>query len=147
MNSGAENKSKIYKGWLDENNFGHLAIYKNIIDGIVATDEIGPLTELIGADFNSGDLVSVRYYILDNEVAETEAKEALIAKILGGSIDVDYKLTAYSEYTIFEFNQDLKIGGHDLIRELGEYVYDNKYVIIEISECRNDYLLQQDRCT
>ncbi|MFH2032195.1 MAG: hypothetical protein ABIJ40_16495 [Bacteroidota bacterium] len=109
-----------------------------VYKGILNVDEYGCLEcgsqyliEQINDNFNKGDKVFVRYYLADKEISEEQANEAQIMKTLGGNVDeLDFILGAYSEYTICEYNEELKIGGHDLFRELvGE---EGKYLILVI---------------
>lgn len=97
----------IYKGFLEIDEYGCLKcgdLY---------------LVEDVEADFRKGDNVFVRYYVTDKEVAEDEAKEALILKTIGGNIDeLEFVLDAYSEYTIMELEEHLVVGGYDLFNEL-----------------------------
>jgi hypothetical protein len=77
------------------------------------------LIEAINEDFNSGDMVFVRYFLLDKEVSLGQAETALIMKTIGGNIDkLNFVLDAYSEYTIEDYDETLIIGGHDLFDEL-----------------------------
>ena len=89
------------------------------------------LIEQINNDFNKGDKVFVRYYLADKEISEEQANEAQIIKTLGGDVDeLDFILDAYSEYAICDYNEELKIGGHDLFNELVNE--EGKYLILVI---------------
>ncbi len=97
-----------------------------IYKGILEIDEYGCLkcgdsylVEDVEADFEKGDKVFVRYFLSDKEITEEQAKDALILKTFGGDIEeLDFVLEAYSEYTIMDYSEELKIGGHDLFNEL-----------------------------
>ena len=97
----------IYKGFLTIDEYGCLECG----DSYLISD--------VGSDFEKGDKVFVRYFLSDKEITEEQAKEALILKTLGGDIEeLDFILDAYSEYTIMDYSEELKIGGHDLFNEL-----------------------------
>lgn len=118
-------KTKTYKGWLGQCEYGFLSISED------KNESCGPsLADLITADWEKGEKVSLRYYIGDAPMTEEQAKEALIHKLYGGDLDAEYVLDAYSEYTILEWEEGLKIGGHDLIEELG--THDGKFVVIVV---------------
>lgn len=112
--------------------------------GILNVDEYGCLQcggdyliSEINNNFKKGDLIFVRYYISDKEITEDQAKEALILKTIGGNIDeLDFVLEAYSEYTIMDYNESLKIGGHDLFQELQDC--DGKYLLLIIDSKENN---------
>jgi hypothetical protein len=114
------------------------------INGFISIDEYGCLCvgnsyiiEKINEEFSTGDKVSVRYYITDTETSEEEAMEANIMRSIGASIDsLDFILEAYSEYTILEYNEKLKIGGHDLFAELCSY--EGKYLNLTIGVNENE---------
>jgi hypothetical protein len=43
----------------------------------------------------------------------------MVIYLFGGDIEeLDFVLDAYSEYTIMDYSEELKIGGHDLFNEL-----------------------------
>lgn len=66
-------------------------------------------------------------------MTEDDAVRALIHKMFGGSsISVNYHLEAYSEYTIEEWEEGLRIGGHNLVDEL--YTFLAQYAVIVIEE-------------
>lgn len=76
--------------------------------------------------------MSLRYYIADDNVTPEEAVRALVAKLYGGEMDVKYVLEAYSQYTIEEWEENLRIGGHDLVEELKSH--DGKFAVIVVEE-------------
>ena len=117
-------KTKTYKGWLGHDEYDFLTITK------VGEKSDLPLAELITEDWKKGDQVSLRYYIADKPMTENQATGALIQKLYGGDLDAEYDLEAYSEYTIEAWEEGLKIGGHDLIKELEGY--SGKYIIVVV---------------
>ena len=120
-------KTKTYQGWLGECPYGFLSLAEK------PTDEYPPsLAEKIAEDWKTGEKVALRYYITDAEVTLEQASEALIVKTFGGDLDAEYLLDAYSEYTVLEWEEGLKIGGHSLIEELA--TFDGKYAVIVVEE-------------
>lgn len=118
-------KSKQYQGWLATCEYGFLSLSETE-DGCY-----GPsLADMITSDWTKGDKVALRYYIADGPVTLAEATKALVAKTYGGDLDAEYVLDAYSEYTIEEWEEGLKIGGHDLIAELE--THQGKYAVIVV---------------
>jgi len=112
---------KNYSGFLNIDEYGCLTIGDNY------------LIDLIDDDFKKGDKIFIRYYITDKEVTDEEAAKAHIIKTIGGEIDeLDFILDAYSEYTILDYNEELKIGGHDLFDELCNS--DGKYLNLIIEK-------------
>jgi len=74
--------------------------------------------------------VTVSYYITDIPCTKEEAKEDFIKK-LSGSVSTKFN-TRYSDITGYLWtDEECKIGGHDLIEELGSYI--GKFVILEIT--------------
>lgn len=91
------------------------------------------LVEAVERDFKKGEKVFVRYYLSDKEITLDQANTALIIKTCGGYIDeLEFILEAYSEYTIMDYKEDLKVGGHDLFEELEDY--EGKYLILIIEK-------------
>lgn len=77
--------------------------------------------------------ISVSYYICDNEITEDEAMEQFLG-YLDGAFDADYGVH-WSEMTGYLWtDENIKVGGHDLLTELKSNL--NKYLImtIEVSD-------------
>lgn len=103
---------------------------REIRDGDMAIhiDSDEPLAEFL-EDKIKGRIVNVKYFIAN--VPETKAVlvENLI-KTLYGDADVKY-LEVYSEYTGYLWtDEDLNIGGHDLLAELKQNI--GKFLYLEI---------------
>lgn len=111
-----------------------------IYKGILNIDEYGCLKcgyeyliSSIEDDFKKGDKVFVRYYIADKEITVEQANTAIIIKTCGGDVDeLEFILDAYSEYTIMDYKEELKVGGHDLFDELQDH--EGKYLILIIEK-------------
>jgi hypothetical protein len=121
-------KKKVYRGWVERCPYGFLALSPTLEEEYPRA-----LAQRIGKDWETGEKVSLRYYISNNEMTEEEAIRALIHKMFGGaSIHVNYHLEAYSEYTIEEWEEGLNIGGHNLVDEL--YTFLGQYAVVVIEE-------------
>jgi hypothetical protein len=104
--------------------------------GLIEVDECGCLRvgneriiERVADTFAVGDIVSVRYYITDKECSEEDAIKANIMRSIGAKIDdVDFILEAYSEWTILEYREKLKVCGHDLDLEDELRSFEGKYL-------------------
>ena len=120
-------KKKTYRGWLYNCSFNFLAISEEISDS-------GPsLARLIEDDWSKGERVFLRNYISDAPMNEEQADEALIQKMyVDDPLEATHVLVAYSEYTVEAWEQELRIGGHNLIDELETYL--GKYAVIIVEE-------------
>lgn len=92
------------------------------------------LAETIRDDMEEhGEFLSVRYFVADKPMADDELAKAWI-RYLYGKGDVDY-CVRYSEITGYLWtNQDIKVGGHDLLEEL--YGSLGKFLHLEITYSR-----------
>ena len=87
-----------------------------------------PLAEVL-ADEISGRTVSVRYWVTDKEVSKDAAAECFIGRLMGQA-DCEF-MSWYSEVTGYLWtDENIKIGGHDLLAELQSYV--GRYLILEV---------------
>jgi len=78
---------------------------------------------------------SISYFVSDRKQTEDEAMAGLLAQLYG-SVDVDISSDGhpYSEVTpdiCWTHDNEFKIGGHDMNRELGSYI--GKWVLIRVS--------------
>lgn len=113
-----------YAGYL-EDSYGHSEyddlLHLSTIDGLF-------IEEL---EWMVGRCVTVRYWITEEECTKEGAKESFIKKLFGvadaGVIHVYSELSGY-----LWSDEKLKIGGHDLFKELDSYV--TKYLILEITD-------------
>jgi hypothetical protein len=120
-------KTKTYQGWINTCEYGFLSLSEK------QDESYGPsLADMITQDWKTGDKVSLRYYVADKPLTADQATEALLAKLYGGDLEAQYVLDAYSEYTILEWEEGLKIGGHDLVSELGTHA--GKYALVIVEE-------------
>ena len=111
---------KEYKGIIKLKNFGES-------DDILTLDNENPLARLIADDIEEhGNFLTVRYFVSDKEKLEEELNENLIKKICGSS-EADYG-EHYSEMTGYLWtDNEINVGGHNLIKELenseGKFCY------------------------
>lgn len=88
----------------------------------------GPLAELLKEAF-AGKQVSVRYWITDERVDRDQAQEAFL-RTLFGDIEVEFN-AHYSDITGYLWtDEELNIGGHDLLSELKSHK--GKWLILEV---------------
>lgn len=74
--------------------------------------------------------VTIRYWISEKEQTKQELKENTLLS-LSGSVDANYN-NRYSEYTGYLWtDEDLKVGGHDLLNELRSNV--GKFLYMEVN--------------
>jgi hypothetical protein len=113
--------TKTYQGLLSIQPHGEYdeALYISSVDAPLA-DELAWI---------AGKIVTVRYWITDKPCTKDEAQEAAILQIMGLA-DVDFG-ARYSEATGYLWtDEELNIGGHDLLAELKSNV--GKWCILEI---------------
>lgn len=113
---------------------GNKIVYNGIIqEGVMGENSdalfIGDMEEPIAKCFDDdfgGKWVSVSYYISDVEKTKQELMENRLISITG-SVEADYR-DAYSELTGYLWtDEELKVGGHDLLKilndNLGKFIY------------------------
>lgn len=111
-----------------------------IYKGKISFDEYGfllcgsqCLISHIEDDFKKGDNVFIRYYISDNEITVEQGNTALIINTCCGYIEeLDFELDADDEYTVLDYNEAFKVGGHDIFDEIE--CYEGKYLILIIEK-------------
>lgn len=81
-----------------------------------------------------GRSVTVRYWITDKPTTKEDAQEGFIKSLFGPiTAEMEAREYSYSEYTSgINYDSDLKIGGHDLLRELLGQA--GKHIWIEIEK-------------
>lgn len=93
----------------------------------VLIDDRGPIAKEL--DWLCGKKVSIRYWITNERITKPAAQEIFLKKLFGEA-DICYE-SHYSEYTGYLWtDEDLNIGGHDLLNELRSS--DGKYLILEV---------------
>lgn len=77
--------------------------------------------------------VSVRYWITDVRCTVDEASDAFLRRCFGDA-DVKFRVH-YSDLTGYLWtDEDLNVGGHDLLAELKSF--EGKWLILEVEECK-----------
>lgn len=115
----------IYRGFIDEMSDG------DHDDALWLRGSEAPLASIIKDHMEElGNFLSVKYHITDIEVSSESLNDTLIRTMTGiGGVEYEH---AYSEYTGYLWtNQDIKVGGHDLL----DILEDNKgkFLHMEIS--------------
>lgn len=86
-----------------------------------------PLAELL--EWTHMQRITVRYWVTDAPVDKEEAKGAFLAGLLGMA-DVDFG-ARYSETTGYLWtDEELNVGGHDLLAELRSYA--GQWLVLEV---------------
>lgn len=121
---------KVYRGWLTTTGNGEE--YDLLGLGVEEDNDCYILAELISDDLGwpRQRQVSVRYFVTDEPVnADTLNSE--LASLATGDSCIRYGM-AYSEITGYLWtNEDLIVGGHDLIEELSSHK--GKFLHLEVT--------------
>lgn len=121
--------TKTFTGYLNSDEYGFLCLEAENWSQHCGNS----LAALVADEFKPGSKAFVRYFITSAPATAESASEALIHKTFGFDVlEAEYVLEAYSEVTIEAWEENLKIGGHDLISELSSY--EGKYLILIIEE-------------
>jgi hypothetical protein len=111
----------IYKGIITEGDFSEN--YDALFIG-----EGEPIAKILEEEIQ-GKQVSVRYWISDTEKTKEELTENMIMT-MAGAVDADYS-DRYSDVTGYLWtDEELNIGGHDLLSELRDNA--GKFIWLEI---------------
>jgi hypothetical protein len=131
-----------YEGWITEGECGEnsnaLALERRPPDPNLRPWQIHlrarPLAEQVELDIDAyGNYLTVRYFITDAEKTIDELEENLIKQIVGAG-EADYH-ARYSEITGYLWtDEELKVGGHDLLLELGAHIGQFCYLEIRFDE-------------
>lgn len=93
-----------------------------------------PLAEELEWDIKK-KTITVRYWITDKQCSRDEAQEAFMKRVFGMA-ECDFE-SHYSEITGYLWtDEDLKVGGHDLLAELKSHI--GKWLILEIDIHQTD---------
>lgn len=112
----------IYKGFIEEKG------KEENDDALFIGDMEYPLAEEFESKLQ-GKKVSARYWISDTEKTKEQIQEGALKTIMG-IVDADYG-DRYSEITGYLWtDEELNIGGHDLLAELSSYK--GNFVFLEI---------------
>lgn len=112
----------VYKGVIKERHYGENDFALFIGD----SDE--PIAEILQERINRKQ-VSIRYWISDTEKTKQELQESVL-KNLFGAIDAEYR-DSYSDLTGYLWtDENLMVGGHNLLEELRSNI--RKFIYLEI---------------
>lgn len=115
-------ETKVYKGIVKYDDY-----FENF-DALFIGECIQPIAEIFEEDFKAKQ-VTVRYWISDVEKTKEELQESVLRKLFG-DVDAIYN-DDYSEITGYVWtNEELKIGGHDLLNEIRSYL--GKFIYLEV---------------
>ncbi len=113
-------KTLVYCGLLHEQSYRES-------ESIFVGEYDEPLSEML--EEITGKQVSVRYWITDEPLSKKALLEEHIKQI-SGCLEAKYFIN-YSDLTGYLWtDEDLNIGGHDLLNELSDYL--GKYIYLEI---------------
>ena len=117
---------KVLSGWIqmeeDENCHDSLFLRNDGSD-----EEDDPLADRL--DFMNRRQVTVRYWIAEKRCTKEEASEDLMGTLMGRA-ESDFG-ARYSEYTGYLWtDENIDVGGHDLLSELRGY--NGQFLILEI---------------
>jgi hypothetical protein len=114
-------KELVYLGILRETAYGEG-------DALFIGDSEEPIADVLQSEI-SRKLVNVQFWISDIALTKAELKSELVRKLYGEA-EVEY-IQHYSDYTGYLWtDEELKVGGHDLLAELRGY--EGKYIYLEI---------------
>ena len=125
--------TKIYKGYLELFNYGEEEILSFKGDDVCFENH---LLSFIEDDMSlHGNFLSVRYYVSNHELSEERLLEEFLKNLYGfGDVIYDAR---YSETTGYLWtDEDLRVGGHDLLSELRSNI--GKYLWIEIKYTKDE---------
>jgi hypothetical protein len=111
----------VYTGFLQEFEYGEGY-------GLFIGDSPEPVASYLQSEI-AGKFVNVQYWISTKELSKTELKAELVKKVYGEA-DVEY-VQQYSDFTGYLWtDENIKIGGHDLLKELKGF--EGSYIHLEI---------------
>lgn len=97
-------------------------------DVLFVSGEEEPLAEVL-QDSISDKIVTVRYWITEEECSREIAQEQFMKRLVG-SADCEFA-SWYSDITGYLWtDEEIKIGGHDLLAELQSHI--GKWLILEV---------------
>lgn len=123
---------------------GKLAFVGNCEDDqLLSIDGRHPLAERIEEDMDKhGRFLSVRYMTSETEVPEEHVDAAIVEHVIGRG-SARYKMV-YSEVTGYLWtDEEFRVGGHDMIRELTSAI--GRFLHMEIEYNRANAALPQQQ--
>lgn len=116
---------KVYTGRIIEQDYRE-AVYILFLEG-----NTEPLAEIVARDlYHVGNYVSVSYFISAERKTKAQLEDSLI-RVLSGDLEAEYT-DHYSDLTGYLWtDENLIVGGHNLIEEFRSYL--GKYLYLEIT--------------
>ena len=115
-------ETKVYKGIVKEGDYGENS------DALFIGEGSQPIAKIFEEDFEAKQ-VTVRYWTSDVEKTKEEIQESVLRKLFG-DVDAMYS-DSYSEITGYLWtDEELNVGGHDLIEEIRSYL--GKFIYLEV---------------
>lgn len=122
-------KTLEYNGLLCIHDYGEAS------DCLFLHNQKSPLADIL-QDEIVNEFVSVRYWITDTKCSKEQAQEQFLKKLYGAA-DIEFE-SHYSDITGYLWtDEEIKIGGHDLLAELTSHK--DKWLILEID-------IHEDKC-
>lgn len=86
-------------------------------------------------DWCNGDIVKLKYYISDKPIEEYKVVENFLKTFYEGVCDADGTYMYGSSWTgCYGKNDELSVGGHDIIAELSEHKGKYCYLVVEMKD-------------
>ena len=112
----------VYKGIVREGDYGENW------DALFIGENNQPIAEVFEEDF-AAKQVTVKYWTSDEKKTKEEMQEGVLRQLFG-DVEANYN-DAYSEITGYLWtDEDLNIGGHDLLEEIRSYL--GKFIYLEV---------------
>ncbi|NRA92340.1 MAG: hypothetical protein HRU26_06580 [Psychroserpens sp.] len=115
-------QTKVYRGIVREGYYGENW------DALFIGENSQPIAEIFEEDFEAKQ-VTVRYWTSDEEKTKEEIQESVLRQLFG-DVEANYN-DDYSETTGYLWtDEDLNVGGHDLLEEIRSYL--GKFIYLEV---------------
>lgn len=113
--------------------------------GLKIDNKIYILTKYLYDEYSiENEIVTINYFISENNLSEEKLKEVYIKKCFG-ILDLEYSV-AYSEYTGYLWTTEtFDIGGHNLVEELSEHLGKYLYMTITVHEKTKENIKKAQR--
>lgn len=110
---------KVYKGLIEIGDYGE----SDKVLFVGRETNTDPLCDILMDDREEfGEYLTVRYYICSEEIDEKDLLPTFLKQLLGGPADNIEYVVHYSEDTGYLWtDENLIVGGHDLLEELRGY--------------------------
>jgi hypothetical protein len=117
--------TRVYAGWVCNDTFDFLCLSQYPPEES-CYHEVPTLTDLIADDWQSGDTVSFRCFLVPVGVNGQSAMHLAAAATFVGQLAIDYPAWTENKWT-----QRLTVGEHDIVQELKAYLGQYAVVVLE----------------